>query len=744
MADSNFSDTGLPIGENNVNMTYLYGLSDFFTMMFTDPSQVNLLLEATSQNAAEVYSRFLQLTSTISLEGISETVGSSIKLITLNSTAKVIGRTNVYTLPQTVLSSKCLANRPFLPTSLLDSDVDFHLVTDASGNTTVTFAKDIESYGFSARTNSSGSTDYALWFVDVNIDERLISKYYGTLIGVDPQNSTTDFHNFVYGLYYVYVQGPTLDILRKGFNLTLGIPLARSQETVIDIRNYLDTDQYIVITDQNQYIIPYGLPASVAVGDQLNVGDEIAKWVVIEDYLSKDGWWINLNIPLTIIPTQPAGQKDRYATAGSHFDYLMRNYLKKHTFLVNINVSNFENIQTYQQISDIIHRSKPAYTQPIYIWSVQTPTDSLTLDDSQGFVQRVDPSRCEPIGSCIPRFFRNNTIDPVDRGCPQLLRFNVPSFVSQLCGTDPYINGNSASLGSGDVVVTGVTNYTGRTRGNTDVEAAWINTIVDRGSEVWRGSRANVGASMSLDEPSDGSGVAVWLSPKAWNVPADSRVVPLYLTSFADIVQKHNTLGVPPPSPNVWSFAMFGANVGTQAINAIGINATYPQVSGIVLRNNYSLSCFRDPSVVFLGLEIPEKTGWQTFAPNSSDILDGDYLLGVKVTPKTVAVYWVTTNSKVVAAPYFVVGSIDPSVFTYSMPPTRGVAAQGSPYYALRGRGQLNYTGIGTAIDQSAINQAGSVGSPTLVQQYTDIYNQTNVTMDRSGNVYLEHAIELR
>ena len=77
------------------------------------------------------------------------------------------------------------------------------------------------------------------------------------------------FKNYISGLYYVYSGGPTLDLIKKGLNLALGIPICRGNETVLDIRNYLETDQYIIITDQNQYVIPYGLTPLVNVGDSL-------------------------------------------------------------------------------------------------------------------------------------------------------------------------------------------------------------------------------------------------------------------------------------------------------------------------------------------------------------------------------------------------------------------------------------------------------------------------------------------
>ena len=48
MIRANFSDSGIVIGANDKSMTYLYGLSDFFEVMFKDTSTLNLMLEAES------------------------------------------------------------------------------------------------------------------------------------------------------------------------------------------------------------------------------------------------------------------------------------------------------------------------------------------------------------------------------------------------------------------------------------------------------------------------------------------------------------------------------------------------------------------------------------------------------------------------------------------------------------------------------------------------------------------------
>jgi hypothetical protein len=65
MPRSNLSITGLDFGRASKNLTYYYGLSDFWSSIFEDSDKIDLLLEATSQELSDIYSRFLQLTATL-------------------------------------------------------------------------------------------------------------------------------------------------------------------------------------------------------------------------------------------------------------------------------------------------------------------------------------------------------------------------------------------------------------------------------------------------------------------------------------------------------------------------------------------------------------------------------------------------------------------------------------------------------------------------------------------------------
>ena len=734
MTRANFTENGLNIGQNQTNMTYLYGLSDFFSVLFQDTDRLNLILEAGTEGAAEAYSKFLQLTSTISLETIQETTGSSIELVILSASTAVQGQVNLYTLPKNITASRYIANRPFLPTEILEEGVDYRLEVATNGTVNVRFAADISTKGFSTNTDSNGVKQYAMWFVDAAIDERLISTMYGNLIGVTPENSTDTFYNFVYGLYYVYVNGPTLDLVRKGLNLVLGMPLARANETVLDVRNYLETNEYIVITDQNQYVIPYGLVPTVNPGDSITTGEELAQWVEIKDYLSDGDWWINLQIPASVIPQLPAGQKDRYATAGSHFDFLMQSYLKKHTFLVNVKVDQFKNIQTFQQLSDIINKVKPTYTQPIYVWSVTSMLEDLALGDDL-VTYRIDPDRCENIQWPIARFHRDNTTDPAYRSCPVFIRSNVPMWVTKVLGTDPYVNNPGANMTVDGGTLSGFINPQVQFRANTTQETAWLTTMFQRNHDQVHIRRDMVGFNRGSQDLTLANGQAI-----SWfGTPVGMRVIPLYVTKQYDIAAKCLACNTDVPPIGQWVFSIFNPSTGSQAINVAAVNDSGTSTLVSPLSTFYNTLMFRGASVGYLGALMPDQAMTATFAPAQNAIQSSDYLLGVRIVEDTVGIYWVTSNQTATAPQYFPVAEMDSAHITYAMPLTRNHQGICTPFYTLRGLGDLDYTNITSDINARAIDSsAGTQGIPSV---YSDKYN-TNVTIGRGGTV-ITHAQEL-
>ena len=135
------------------NMTALYGLSDFWHMMFEDSDKINLLMEANAITASDTYSKFLQLVSSITLEDIQLSLGTQMKLVILAQSSKVQGEVATYKLPDGLQGARYLANRPFLPTVTYEKGSDYHIDIDTN---TIRFSKDPFQDRFPVRRGSTG------------------------------------------------------------------------------------------------------------------------------------------------------------------------------------------------------------------------------------------------------------------------------------------------------------------------------------------------------------------------------------------------------------------------------------------------------------------------------------------------------------------------------------------------------------------------------------------------------------
>lgn len=355
--------------DQGFNYAYLYGLSDFWVTLFQDPEVNQRLLETTTVSASEIYSRFLQLTSTISLSDIAQVTGHDIRLVTIE-VDELSGVEVEFALPENFISAKTLSDRPFLPVSVLEENVDYRF---ESG--TLIFSKPLLDYAFPYTVTESGKWRFAFWATDCAVDEELIARIYAPLVKVDPQASTDRYRDFIRGLFFLYTNGPNISYMNRGLSLSLGIPLARTSETVLLITRDAQTGQWIVVTDYNAYTLPYSIQPTVVVGQVLSSGDGLANVIELKDHLVEDEWWLNLYIPKTIIPGGAT------AVPGSDIDLLMRRFLKTHTFLVKVNWNPGYEINGFETLLDMVRQSKPSYTLGVFAWSVPIGEEEVDVDD---------------------------------------------------------------------------------------------------------------------------------------------------------------------------------------------------------------------------------------------------------------------------------------------------------------------------------------------------------------------------
>jgi hypothetical protein len=686
--NSNFNSKGLSIGQGDRSLTYFYGMSDFWSYLFQEKDKIELLLEATSVKLSDIYSKFLQLASTLSINDIEVATGQQVKLVVLKDTDLVDGEVSVYSLSEKILSSRIIANRLFLPTVYLEENIHYRVDIE---NQQIEFFQPISSFGFPTRVDANGSKEFALWFVDVVIDEELMYQYFGKLIGTPSEISTEKYKNYIYGLYFLYTHGPNFTLFRKGLNLILGVPLARDVETVLEVQQHPGTDQYIIVTDSNSYLIPFGLTPSVQEGDVLEPTEELAQWIEIKDWVSDDEWWLNFHIPEEVIPQIPPGETDRFARPGGYADYVMRNYLKKHTFFVNIGLSSLGDLTLFEKVSDIINNSKPAYTFPIYVFTVISD-DTLRMTETLDIILGNPLPECEYFYAPIEKMQRDGVDEPLTRDCAIFTRNVVPYWPAAQLGAVEEIQNDPRQFlgGEGPGDIAKYINVIRQFRTNTGSEEAWLRTFLDGDTESFRTTRDTMMFTRGRTY-SDDSGTA-----SRMYIPTDptQRVIFLYLTTQEDLEDKYADISETAPGLSTWTFTLFEGDLAG-------------------MTSNFSTFFSRGLGVYF-GHIIP-KVGYNSWSPDVGDLESGDYLVFIRVLENVVGAYWVTNNQTVEAPAFWVVKSAD------------DLEIESADTVPLRGMGY--WSGV------NYLRGCGEVAGPTWTVPYSDTENTTPFDYDRSGAV---------
>ena len=723
-----FSPEGFDLGKDTKVLPFLYGLADFWTYVFEDSSTANLMLEANALKASDIYNKFLQLSTQISLEDLALTTDSQLSLVFINETDLDTSKVETYNLPSKILSTKFIANRPLLPTKTLEENIHYYIDTDSNQ---ISFYKPLSQLNFPSRVNN-GVRQYALWFVDNKVDEQLLSSTYAKLINIDPATSTDTFKNFIYGLYYLYTNGPNLSLIRKGLNLVLGIPLARDTETVLDIQTYLNTDLYIVITDLHSYVIPYGLEPTVKVGDVVNISDELASWVEVKDFEHDGDWWLNFMIPFKIMDKVPEGET-RYATKGSYADYLMREYLYKHTFLVKIKTVNFENLQTFTQLSSVIKQIKPTYTTPIYVWTVFTDSDVLNIFEDT-FRYSVSPRNCESLTSGIQRFTRDS-LNPMKRGCPEFTHFCAPDWVNRWSGLDEYTNGMDQDSPLG--VIEGYVTPLSQFRDLTPIEHNWWEIFFRRGNDNYHIPSSKMGFCRGFDSPSF-SGEAVdyerFINTEEPVRPEFEgyRQVYCYSTSTKDVEDLFAIFGMTLPPVNTRWFTLFRPGSTFESINDHAINANKEISFYDYIIPNYGRIFNRSTGIALPSI-FPEPS-YRAYKPLVTDIKEFDFLLFCRVTEEVIAMWWVSENQMTEGWPYIECRETDKLTIDVTGPISRSMAGLGSPYFFLRDRIKVLDLDGSNAINEDSTNSEIEDTTSITGLKYKDMINDEQI-IDRSGAI---------
>jgi hypothetical protein len=195
--------------------------------------------------------------------------------------------------------------------------------------------------------------DSDLYAEFIAFDERTIYKNYGTLLSLSNQSSTEEYKRKVQGLLYSYYKGPTVQSVKVGVNLLLGLPVALvAGEVTVHNKSYAGTLNQIVVGGETYY---YSKSASSAlsVGDVLERFDPICNSIEFRDYIANPTW----------IETTALHQLQKY-----------------HSFLVRIDQEALETT-TLDEVTSFLAAVKP--TQKDYdINMYRTEEDEFDIIDS--------------------------------------------------------------------------------------------------------------------------------------------------------------------------------------------------------------------------------------------------------------------------------------------------------------------------------------------------------------------------
>lgn len=192
--------------------------------------------------------------------------------------------------------------------------------------------------------------------------------------------ANVDYLSAVRGLWYAYLNGPRLSILRIGAQILLGLPFAEEDGTIEEIRtDFSPNTARILIRDTvaaqvvRSYTYKKGLDLetnpdtglSYAAGDTVKQFSPLVKGVELIDYVSDKHW------------------ADAYVDQGSISP--LHRFFK---FLVRVEYTAFSSAAV-SFVRDFMLRVKPTYTYPVF--SVLFPAeDAIDVADDTEFSLRQD------------------------------------------------------------------------------------------------------------------------------------------------------------------------------------------------------------------------------------------------------------------------------------------------------------------------------------------------------------------
>jgi len=192
-----------------------------------------------------------------------------------------------------------------------------------------------------------------LWAEYAGYDEGTLRNNFGANVGL-VEKASDAYKSKIRGLYYAYFQGPTLDAIRIGVHLLIGLPIAERAGVVESINlSYSGVLGQIRVAGVD-YLFPLDVGTSLVVGESVSQFQPLCDGVEVIDYITDPLWWESI---------------------------LSFNEIQKyHTFSVRLNLDAFA-LATLVFAANFVKIIKPTWKRVFYI-VFKNLEDSIDIEDS--------------------------------------------------------------------------------------------------------------------------------------------------------------------------------------------------------------------------------------------------------------------------------------------------------------------------------------------------------------------------
>jgi hypothetical protein len=396
------------IGQEKINNNLLRGLSSFWNRFFKDKEVIEHLYSANDQLMGQLYLELLETLLCNTIKDVPVFSKDFWKLITFNSIdVEVVGLEYKYPIATNIIQIRFLYNRIFGATSILEEGHDYRIE-----NGFIYFTKnifdDLIYPGFAKRREGS-NTIISMWAPEALVDKEYVYEYFGRMLYVY-QPSSESYKAFIRGVWFYYMNGPTITRITSALHIISGYPVASEDgEIVLSIKHIPPT--YYIKTTSGVYEVDDKAELRVEVGDVLSAFDYMTDSYTVTDYIDNPHWFDHIIVPIEVIPSLSTyerttnvndpnpifigypiliGDPRWYIGGGQlpNFMWLLFNeVLKYNIFYVTYDALASQFLRSTTDLQDIVLSGKPAWDLAMvvpYIKSedtVELPTEDDILFD---------------------------------------------------------------------------------------------------------------------------------------------------------------------------------------------------------------------------------------------------------------------------------------------------------------------------------------------------------------------------